>query len=86
MTIASFIHTFPATPVSPAYDALAVRHGFNAKPVFLFEGRHCYIYNDFRIAGRAGRYGHNRLTIRFLDNEEFTTVAAGEFARKAKNP
>jgi hypothetical protein len=29
--IEAFMHTFPATPVSPAYEALAVRHGFLAR-------------------------------------------------------
>jgi hypothetical protein len=84
--IEPFVHTFPKTPVSPAYEALAVRHGFNAKPVMLFEGRQCYVVSNFRVAGSPGRYGHNRLTIKFLDNEEITTVATGEFVRKAKNP
>jgi hypothetical protein len=84
--IVPFMHTFPKTPVSPAYQALAVRHGFNAKPVFIFEGRQCFVHSDFRVAGRPGRYGHSRLTIKFLDNGEITTVAAGVFAKKAKNP
>lgn len=82
----TFIYTFPKTNVSPSYQALAVRHGFNPKPVWVFEGRQCYVYDNFRVAGRPGRYGHNRLTIKFLDNDEFRSVAVGEFGKKAKSP
>jgi hypothetical protein len=80
----TFIHEFPKTLVSPANKALAVRHGFNAKQVFIFTGRQCYVLNGFRVSGRPGRYGHNRLTIKFIDNEQITTVPAGEWAKKAK--
>lgn len=82
----TFMHTFPATPVSPSYEALAVRHGFNAYPVFVFEERQCYAFNSFRCFGGKGRNYHTRVQIKFIDNGELRTVPSGEFAKKAKTP
>jgi hypothetical protein len=84
--IETFMHTFPATPVSSAYEALAVRHGFNAYPVVTFEGRQCYVFNSFRCFGGKGRGYHNRVQVKFLDNDEIRSVPCGEFAKKAKSP
>ena len=84
--IETFMHTFPKTPVSPAYEALAVRHGFNAYPVSVFEGRQCYAFNSFRCSGGRGRSYHNKVQIKFLDNEEIRAVPVVEFSRKAKAP
>lgn len=82
----AFLHTFPKTPVSPAYEALAVRHGLNVYPVLVFEGRQCYCFNSFRCFGGKGRGYHNRVQIKFLDNGEVRSVPGAEFAKKAKNP
>jgi hypothetical protein len=82
----TFLHTFPATPISPAYEALAVRHGLNAYQVAVFEGRQCYTFNSFRCFGGKGRAYHNRMQVKFLDNGELRTVPAGEWAKKAKAP
>lgn len=84
--IETFMHTFPKTPVSPAYEALAVRRGFNAYPVAIFEGRQCYTFSSFRCFGGKGRNYHNRVQIQFLDNGEYRTVPGGEWAKKAENP
>lgn len=84
--IETFMHTFPATPVSPSYEALAVRHGFNAYQVAVFQGRQCYAFNSFRCFGGKGRGYHNRVQIKFIDNGELRTIAGGEWAKKAKNP
>lgn len=84
--IETFMHTFPATPVSPAYEALAVRHGFNTYPVVVFEGRQCYAFNTFRCSGGKGRAYHNRVQVKFIDNGELRSIPGGEFAKKAKNP
>jgi len=83
--VETFLHTIPATPVSPAYEALAVRHGLNAYPVVVFEKRRCYVFNSFRCFGGRGRGYHNRVQIKFVDNGELRTVPAGEFNKKAKN-
>lgn len=80
------MHVFPATPVSPAYEALAVQHGFNFYPVAVFEGRQCYVYGSQRVFGGKGRGYHNRVSIRFVDNGEYRNVPGGEFAKKAKKP
>lgn len=80
------LHTFPATPVSPAYEALAVQHGFNFYQVAIFEGRQCYAFGSQRVWGGKGRGYHNRVSIRFLDTGEYRNVPGGEFAKGAKSP
>jgi hypothetical protein len=82
--IETFIHTFPATPVSPAYEALAARRGFNAYPIVIFEGRQCFAFGSFRCWGGKGRGYYNQVQIQFLDNGETRCVPGGQFAR-AKN-
>jgi hypothetical protein len=81
-----FMHTFPSTPVSRAYEALAVRHGLNVYQVAKFEGRQCYVFNSFRCFGGKGRGYHNRVQVKFLDNGELRTIPGGEWAKKAKSP
>jgi hypothetical protein len=81
-----FMHTFSKTPVSPAYEALAARHGLNTYQVAVFEGRQCYVFNSFRCFGGKGRGYHNRVQVKFLDNDEIRTMPAGEWAKRAKNP
>ena len=83
--IETFVHTFPATPIAPAARALAVRHGFNVYPVVVFEGRQCYVFNSFRCFGGKGRNYHNKVQIKFLDNEEIRCVPGAQFAKKAKS-
>jgi hypothetical protein len=39
-----------------------------------------------RCFGGRGRGYHNKVQIRFLDNEETRVVPGGEFAKKVKNP
>lgn len=80
----TFMHTFPATPISPAYEHLAVRHGLNAYPVATFEGRQCYAFNSFRCFGGKGRGYHNKVQIRFIDNGETCILPAGEYAKRVK--
>jgi hypothetical protein len=82
--IETFTYTFPATAISPAYQALAVRHGLNVYPVALFEGRQCYAFGSFRCWGGKGRNYHNRMQIKFLDDGEMRTVPGAEWAKKAK--
>lgn len=57
----------------------------NRQPVAIFEGRECVVIGHFRIAGKPGRYGHNRMQIKFLDNGETKSVPAGLWGRKAKD-
>lgn len=82
--IETFLHTFPATPVHPAYEALGARHGLNVYQVAIFERRQCYVFNSFRCFGGKGRGYHSRVQIKFIDNGEIRTVPAGEFSRKVK--
>ena len=82
--IETFMHTFPATPISPAYEHLAARHGLNTYPIAMFEGRECYLFNSFRCFGGKGRGYHNRVQITFVDNGETRTMPAGEWAKKAR--
>jgi len=84
--IETFMHTFPRTPVSPAYEAEAARRGFNVHPVVVIEGRKCFVFRSFRCFGGKGRAYHNKVQFQFVDNGEIRTMAAGEFAKKAKVP
>lgn len=84
--IETFMHKFPATPISPAYEALAVRHGLNTYLVSVFEKRQCYVFNSFRCFGGKGRGYHNKVQVKFLDNNELRCIPGAEFAKKAKSP
>ena len=82
--IVAFMHTFPATPICAAYQALAVRHGFNVYPVVSYEGRNCYIVSSQRLRQNVvGRGYYNSLTVKFLDGSGMQ-IPAGKFAKKVK--
>lgn len=81
MPLQTFVHEFKS-PIN--CKALAVRHGFNAYPVALFEGRQCYALPGGRVWGGKGRAYHNRVSVHFLDTDEIRSIPAGEWGRKAK--
>lgn len=80
----TFVHEFKS-PIN-CYKALAVRHGLNAEPVAIYEGRMCYIVSSQRVRSAVGRSFYTSLQIKFIDDGSFARVPAAKFAKHAKTP
>ena len=80
----TFIHEFPATPILPAYKALAIRQGFNAVPVLVYKGRRCYLSGSVRTRVKKGWRFFNVCIVRFLDDNTAEHVPEAQFNKLAK--
>lgn len=85
MAAAVILHTFPATPIRPAYQAFAVVHGMNVYPVVSYEGRNCYVTGSQRLRQNvAGRGYYNSLSVHFVDDGSIRCIPAGKFSKRAR--
>ncbi len=83
-TIEPFVHTFPATPVRPAYEGLAVRHGLAVYPVVSYHGRLCYVTGSQRLRRRKGWNYFNSLSVHYLDGTS-EQIPCGKFNKDARS-
>jgi hypothetical protein len=82
--IKTIIHTFPATPVRAAYQARAVWNGCKAFPVWVYEGRECYVVGQTRTRQRQGWKLYTSLSLCFIEDGHFEIIPAGRFNSKAR--
>lgn len=84
MTAKPFRGIIPATPVCRAYEACVVRVGFNLVPVFMYEGRPCYISGDHRSRVKRGFRAYTSVHVVYVDESGGgDNVPAGIFSKKA---
>ncbi len=79
----TFVHLFPATPVSLAYEAMAVRYGGRVLRVSIYEGRECFVTSSIRVRGRKPFGAHSRMSVHFLDGT-VESIPAAKFNKAAQ--
>ena len=79
--------TYVAHHKSPIneYDFLAIRQGWNEKPVMVFEGRLCHVAAMARTRRDKHWSAFNVYVVVFHDTGESVTMPAGKFNKAAKN-